>query len=168
MIEILMLYTIHKREKTIYSIRRDIIEIFGTFTEPSIGTIYPALKRLLKDNAVSLTERMSDGGKKSSYYSITPKGIEVFKKLFFNSASDNPSLFFTHLQARLATMGMLTKEEREKFVTETLRRIDFFMFALEKKMNDEFIEFDYYQQKMNTLMMNRLKATAQYVKSLDL
>ena len=49
MIEILILYIIRKREKTIYSIRKEIIEIFGAFTKPSIGTIYPALKRLLKE-----------------------------------------------------------------------------------------------------------------------
>ena len=79
MIEILILYIIHKREKTIYSIRKDIIETFGTFTKPSIGTIHPALQRLLKDGSVSLNERMSEGGKKSSYYSITKKGFESFK-----------------------------------------------------------------------------------------
>ena len=48
MIEILILYTINKREKTIYSIRKDIMEIFGAYTKPSIGTIHPALQRFYK------------------------------------------------------------------------------------------------------------------------
>lgn len=168
MIEILMLYTIRNREKTIYGIRKDIIEIFGMFTEPSIGTIYPALKRLLSENAVNLNERMSEGGKKSSYYSITQKGFEVFKKLFFNSASDNPSLFNTHLQARLGTMSMLTPEERKKFIYDSKRRIDFFLFGLERKLNDEFIELDYYQRKLFEKNMHDLKETAQYIEKLEI
>ena len=108
MIEILILYIIHKREKTIYSIRKEIIETFGTFTKPSIGTIHPALQRLLKDGSVALNERMSEGGKKSSYYSITKKGFETFRKLFFDSASDNPSLFYTLQQAE----DLLLPEEK--------------------------------------------------------
>ena len=80
MIEILILYIISKREKTLYAIRKEIIELFGTFTKPSIGTIHPALQRLLKEGAVTVFEKMSDGGKKSSYYSITKKGFESFKQ----------------------------------------------------------------------------------------
>ena len=64
MIEILILYTINKRENTIYGIRKNIIDIFGAFTKPSIGTIHPALKRLMQANAVTLTERYSEGGRK--------------------------------------------------------------------------------------------------------
>lgn len=168
MIEILILYTIHKREKTIYGIRKDIIELFGTFTEPSIGTIYPALKRLHDEKAVTFTTGMTDGGKKSSYYSITPKGLELFRKLFFNSASDNPSLFFTHIQARLGTMGLLSKEDKIKFVNDTLRKIDIFLFGLEKKLEDEFIGLDYYQRKLHERTFNELKDLTEFVKNLKL
>ena len=63
MIEILILYVIHKRERTLYAIRKDIIDIFGTYTKPSIGTIYPALKRLGKEGAVSVYEKISEGGR---------------------------------------------------------------------------------------------------------
>ena len=158
MIEILILYIIHKREKTIYSIRKDIIETFGTFTKPSIGTIHPALQRLLKDGSVSLNERMSEGGKKSSYYSITKKGHDTFKKLFFESASDNPSLFYTQLQARLGTMGLLKPEDRKNFVSEFSKRMDIFQFELENKLKDEFIELDYYQEQLLNRTLNELKS----------
>lgn len=166
MIEILILYIIHKREKTIYSIRKDIIEIFGTFTKPSIGTIYPALQRLLKTGAVSLNERMSEGGKKSSYYSITKKGIEVFRELFFNSASDNPSLFYTQLQARFGTMGLLKSDERKKFLSEFSKRIEIYQFEIENKLKDEFIELDYYQQQLLNRTLKELKSLKDYIKEL--
>ena len=166
MIEILILYIIHKREKTIYSIRKDIIETFGTFTKPSIGTIHPALQRLLKDGSVTLSERMSEGGKKSSYYSITKKGFETFKKLFFDSASDNPSLFYTQLQARLGTMGLLNPEDRKEFITEFSKRMEIFQFELENKLKDEFIELDYYQEHLLNRTLNELKSLKEYLKGL--
>lgn len=166
MIEILILYIIHKREKTIYSIRKEIIEIFGTFTKPSIGTIHPALQRLLKEGAVSLTERMSSGGKKSSYYSITKRGFEYFKELFFNSASDNPSLFYTQLQARFGTMGLLKPEDRKLFISDFSKKMDIYQFELENKLNDEFIELDYYQEQLLNKTLRELKSLKDYLKSL--
>ncbi len=166
MIEILILYIIHKREKTIYSIRKEIIEIFGAFTRPSIGTIHPALQRLLKEGSVSLNERMSEGGKKSSYYSITKKGLEHFKQLFFDSASENPSLFYTQLQARLGTMGLLEKEDRKEFINEFSKKIEIYQFELENKLKDEFIELDYFQEQLFNKTLKELKSLKEYIKGL--
>lgn len=166
MIEILILYIIHKREKTLYSIRKEIIEIFGTFTKPSIGTIYPALKRLLKEGAVSVYDKMSDGGKKSSYFSITSKGYTVFKKLFFDDASENPSLFYTHLQARLGTMGLLNKEERIEFINEFLKKIDIYEFELQNKLKDEFLDLDYFQRQLLNKNLVELTSLKEYIKNL--
>ncbi len=166
MIEILILYIIHKREKTIYSIRKDIIEIFGTFTKPSIGTIYPALKRLLKEKAVELNEITSSGGKKSSYYSITKHGYDYFKELFFESGSDNPSLFYTQLQARFGTMGLLKPEDRKKFITDFTKKMDIYQFEIENKLNDEFIELDYYQSQLLNRTLKEIKNLKEYLKGL--
>ena len=143
MIEILILYTIHRRERTLYAIRKDIIDLFGTFTKPSIGTIYPALKRLMKEDAVSVYEKISEGGKKFCYFSITPKGFDVFRKYFFDSQSDNPSLFYTQIQARFGTMGLLETEDKKEFINESIKKIEIYQSELEKKQNDEFLELDY-------------------------
>ena len=148
MIEILILYTIHRRERTLYAIRKDIIDLFGTFTKPSIGTIYPALKRLMKEDAVSVYEKISEGGKKFCYFSITPKGFNVFRKYFFNSQSDNPSLFYTQIQARFATMGLLDNKDKKEFIEDSSKKIEIYKFELEKKLKDEFLELDYYQRML--------------------
>ncbi len=167
MIEILILYIIHKREKTLYSIRKDIIELFGTFTKPSIGTIFPALKRLLKEDAVSVYEKMSDGGKKSSYYSLTKKGLEVFKKYFFEDASDNPSLFYTQLQARLGTMGLLKDVDRKEFIDNTLKKIELYTFEVERKIKDEFLEPDYYQKSLYEKTLKDLFNLKEFITKLN-
>ena len=121
---------------------------------------------MLKDGSVSLNERMSEGGKKSSYYSITKKGYETFRKLFFDSASDNPSLFYTQLQARLGTMGLLKPEDRKEFVTEFSKRMDIFQFELENKLKDEFLELDYYQEQLLNRTLKELKSLKEYLKGL--
>ncbi len=168
MIEILILYIISKREKTLYAIRKEIIEVFGTFTKPSIGTIHPALQRLLKEGAVSVFEKMSEGGKKSSYYSITKKGFESFKKYFLNDVSDNPSLFYTQLQARLGTMGLLSVEDRKEFVKDTLKKIEIFTFELERKSKDEFLELDYYQEQLLNRTLKELSSLKEYITNLKI
>ena len=166
MIEILILYIIHKREKTIYSIRKEIIEIFGAFTKPSIGTISPALKRLLKEKAVAVNDIMSGGGKKSSYYSITKRGLEYFKELFFNGGSDNPSVFYTQLQSRLGTMGLLSVEDRKRFISDFSKKMEIYQFEIENRLNDEFLELDYYQNQLLTRTLKELKSLKEYLNAL--
>lgn len=166
MIEILILYTIHKHEKTIYSIRKEIFEIFGAYTKPSIGTIHPALKRLLKLNAVTLTERYTDGGKKSSYFSITKDGLNCFKKLFFSTVSDNPSLFYNQLQIRFALMGLLNFDDRQKFITEANRQVELYKYEIEKKLKDEFLELDYYQTQIMKKTLNDINSLIEFMKHL--
>lgn len=166
MIEILILYTIHRRERTLYAIRKDIIDLFGTFTKPSIGTIYPALKRLMKEDAVSVYEKISEGGKKFCYFSITPKGFDVFRKYFFDSQSDNPSLFYTQIQARFGTMGLLEIQDKKEFIQESIKKIDVYQLELDKKLKDEFLELDYYQRQLLNRTMSELKSLKDYIKNL--
>lgn len=166
MIEILILYVIHKREKTLYSIRKNIIDIFGVFTKPSIGTIHPAIKRLLDAGAISVYEKMSEGGKKSCYYSITPKGLDYFKELFFSTISDNPSLFYTQIQARFGTMGLLKEEDRKLFITEFSKKIDIYEIELNQKLNDEFLGLDYYQKQLLNRNLKEIKSLREYLQNL--
>lgn len=163
MIEILILYIINNREKTIYSIRKDIIELFGTFTKPSLGTIHPALKRLLAKKCVQVSDRMSDGGKKSSYYSTTEVGKKYFKELFFSDISENPSLFYNQLQSRFATLSMLTREEKNEFLNETTKMIELFKFDIDNKLKDEFINLDFYQRELLKKMLLEIGSLNDFV-----
>ena len=166
MIEILILYIIHKREKTIYSIRKDIIETFGTFTKPSIGTIHPALQRLLKDGSVSLNERMSEGGKKSSYYSITKEGVKAFRDLFFDTTSDNPSLFYPQLLTRICIMDYLSVEDRKLFVEDTVKKIELLQIDIDNKLNDEFLKLSYFHREALKTTKTSLLSLSSFVKQI--
>ena len=166
MIEILILYTIQKRDKTLYTIRKDIIEVFGAYTKPSIGTLHPALKRLYKMGAISLQEKFSPGGKKFSYYGITRHGLDCFKEMFFSTASDNPSLFYTQLQVRFAAMGFLGIDDRRKFIEETGKKIDLYCIDIENRLNDEFLELDYFQREIMKRTLEEMKSVIDYMKKL--
>ena len=166
MIELLILYTLRKNAKTIYAVRRDIIEVFGTFTTPSIGTIHPAIKRLEQKGCLTCTERMSEGGKKSSYYKLTEKGQEFFRELFFSDISENPSLFYGHLQARFGTLSMLGLEDRKKFIAEITKKLEIYSFEVEDKINDELISLDYFQKTLLKRTLNEIKSLQTFVKNL--
>ena len=166
MIELLILYTLRKHEKTIYAVRRDIIEVFGTFTVPSIGTIHPAIKRLEQKGCLTCTERMSEGGKKSLYYKLTEQGRAFFTQLFFSDLSENPSLFYGHIQARFGTLSMLSIEDRKKFISDISRKLEIFSFEVEDKLNDELTPLDYFQKSLLKRTLGEINSFQTFIKNL--
>ena len=166
MLEILVLYSVYKREKTLYGIRKEIFDIFGAYSKPSIGALYPAIKKLTEAGMLNCLEKFSQGGKKSNYYSITKKGQDGFKDLFFSTLSDNPSLFYSQLQVRFATMGLLNKEDRVKFVSETQKKIDLYVMDIQSRLNDEYLELDYFQKQIMTKTLSDMKSLTSYMKQL--
>ena len=53
MIELLILYVILKRDYTMYSIQKRILDIFAPYTNPSFGALKPALKKLEKKECLN-------------------------------------------------------------------------------------------------------------------
>ena len=96
MIELLILFILQNRDRTMYSIRKEIINLLGAISQPSDGTIYPALDRLKKQNCINVTEKMSEGGKKSTYYSLQKDGHIKAKKLFLENSAECISVFCRH------------------------------------------------------------------------
>lgn len=145
MIELLILYSLKDRERTLYSLRSDIIEKFGYFTKPSIGTIHPALKRLLKFNVVQSRTDFSKGGKKSTYWTTCLHWQKKFNDLFFTPLSENPTQFFTEVQSRIAVMSILEKDLKETFLQDILLKLESFLLDLKNTLDDEYTNYDEYQ-----------------------
>ena len=145
MIELLILYSLKNRERTLYSLRSDIIEKFGYFTKPSVGTIHPALKRLLKVNVVTIRNDYSQGGKKSTFYGLAMHWQKKFQDLFFTPLSENPTLFFTEIQSRIAVMSLLDNDLKETFINDILIKLESFLLDLQNSLEDEYSNYDNYQ-----------------------
>lgn len=158
MIELLILYVLNLRDRTLYSLRRDIIELFGMVTQPSLGTIHPAMQRLLKKDAVKFDKKFSDGGKKSTYYSITNNGKKVFKELFFEDISLNPSIFHNQLSVRLLTLSMLEEEDREKFLSDLSQVIELKKLETENYLNNEYVKYDTWQKMVIEETLTNIKS----------
>ncbi len=164
MIDLLILYSLNNRERTLYSLRADIVEKFGHFTKPSIGTIHPALKRMLAGNIVTIRNDFSSGGKKSTFYGLSSMGLSHFRELFFNPYSENPTLFFTEIQSKISTMSLLETEDREKFLKELLMKLESYLLDLKNTAEDEYIKLDEFQ---NALLHKNIEDIERYIKFIE-
>jgi len=78
-LELAILKCLHQESHYGYSIIKTISE--GSEIELTEGTIYPILGRLAKDDMVSSEWVESKQGPPRKYYSLTPKGKEVYDTL---------------------------------------------------------------------------------------
>lgn len=78
-LELAILKCLHQKSHYGYSIVRTISE--GSEIELTEGTIYPILGRLAKDEMVTSEWVESKQGPPRKYYSLTPKGKEVYDTL---------------------------------------------------------------------------------------
>ena len=63
-------------------------------------------------------------------------------------------------------MGLLNVEERKRFLSEFSKKIEIYKFELENKLNDEFIELDYYQTQLLNRTLNELNSLKDYINNL--
>ena len=77
----MILYILLKKDLTMYSIHKRIMEYFRAYTNPSFGALKPALRRLEFNGFIESRKMMSDGGKLSVYYSTSKSGMTELKRL---------------------------------------------------------------------------------------
>lgn len=148
MIELLILFVLLDRDRTMYSIRKEIISLFGAISQPSDGTIYPALERLKKQNCISVSEKISEGGKKSTFYSLQKDGRIKARKLFVENSAENPAAFYKHIVTKLAVMSLFDKETQLEFIEKTTASLNDYRTAIKNSIEDEYQGLDYYQKNI--------------------
>ena len=157
MIELLIIFVLIKRDRTMYSIRKEIHDLFGIFTKPSDGTIHPALERLLEKKALNVQEKMSEGGKKSTYYSINKQSISYAKELLLSNDTENPSMFLPQLQAKLSTLSLFDKETINTFISQNLEKIELLEAEIKNTLENPYRMLDKYQTNLYNENLKRLK-----------
>ena len=116
MIELLILYELSKKISTMYGILKSIHTDMYAFTAPSIGTIKPALKRLETAGCIKSRKSMSDGGRPSTFYSITDEGRNALVEYMMSPVPDNPIHFLTYARIKLYCADVLTEEDLKTMV----------------------------------------------------
>ena len=166
MSEICILYCLTKREMTIYSVKKYIIDIFGAFTRPSHGTIHPSLKKLLSQNYVSVRDVLSSGGKKSSYYSITDKGKKYLTELLLSDLSDNPSMLMNDIYIRLISSSYLHNENKKILLNNIIKTFDLHMINIQRILENEYSHYDEFQKSVLTEQKKQSLSLFNFVKDI--
>lgn len=112
--------------KTGYEIKKLMEHSTSNFFNTSLGSIYPALKKLEKNQMVKLEEKVEKGRLKK-LYSITPKG----KKYFHEWLTKDPAMFKIRAEALLKIFFF-------SYVSEDVRRkhVDITMEQMEKQVKE--------------------------------
>ena len=117
MIELLILFELNKTVLTMYGVSKEIRGDFSVLTTPSYGTIKPALRRLEQGGFVKTQKTISQGGRPSTYYSITKEGVNELKRLILEEPLENPIQFLPMARVKLACADILDKEEQLKMIS---------------------------------------------------
>ena len=139
MLELPVLGLLKERSMHGYELRKQLSAMLGPFWQVSWGSLYPALRRLAKAEAVVVepvvkprrssreTKKATPAltaGRRKTVYRITPKGVEAFLAMLEESAhavdADHFTLklaFFRYLQPEARLMLL---ERRRAYLTEKL------------------------------------------------
>ena len=117
MIELLILFELNKTVLTMYGVSKEIRGDFSVLTTPSYGTIKPALRRLENGGFVKTQKTISDGGRPSTYYSITQGGVNELKRLIMEEPLENPIQFLPMARVKLACADILGREDQLKMIS---------------------------------------------------
>ena len=110
--ELFVLFVLLNQENTIYKIRKNVKKYFSLFNNSSLGAIHPALEKLLAAKCVTLKKKMSKGGQRSSFYTITAKGKKYFKQLMTQDLPENPASASQIVKIKSLLLPELDKETK--------------------------------------------------------
>lgn len=148
MLELLILYILNKYDCTIYKIQKLIEDTFFVFSCPSLGAISPALKRLEASGCVEFTSVMSEGGKLSKFYKITPFGLKYLKETVSVFDFKNAAHLLNNAKICISISDVLDKEQKEKFDFVVQNRLQILKKDIENKLNDPYILYTETQKKV--------------------
>ena len=117
MIELLILFELNKTVLTMYGVSKEIRGDFSVLTTPSYGTIKPALRRLENGGFVKTQKTISEGGRPSTFYSITEEGVNELKRLIMEEPLENPIQFLPMARVKLACADILERKEQLKMIS---------------------------------------------------
>ena len=135
--EILILYILLDGQNTMYGIAKTLSKGFAHITNPSYGTLQPALKRLEKKECVSSSSFYTDGGKPYIYYSITSKGKDFLKVKLKSKLPQNPVQLIPELKIKLMCSDILSEEEKSDLLKNIKTDILKLATTTENMLNSE-------------------------------
>lgn len=152
MIELLILFELSRKVLTMYGISKEIKSDFSALTNPSFGTIKPALNRLLESGFIKVQKNISKGGRPSSYYSITKNGLEEIKRLILEEPAENPIHFLPSARIKLACADILDTEGQKNLFKLLKLKSESILIDIRNLLNSKELSF-YPKMTYDNLML---------------
>ncbi len=146
MIELLILFVLSSSPLTMYGVLKSILKKFSPYTKPSFGTIKPALLRLEKKGIIISSKSISDGGKVSVMYSLTPKGLDVLKNKILEVDTENPVQFLSNARIQISCAGFLDISSQQLLFEKLKKRAILIKTDAENKISDDTLSPTYFHR----------------------
>lgn len=170
MLDILILYSLHKQEQTFYGLSKTIAEHFGEISIPSHGALHPALRKLTENNFLSIRKKISNGGKRYTYYAINDSFQEIFNHKFMKinyAKTETLESFLLGLKARIYTFNLLDKALIEDFKEKMILKLNKYENEISQKIKNEYIELNEIQKKICEIYLKEIGEYRNIIKDLS-
>lgn len=109
---------------------------------------------------------MSEGGRKSCYFSINEKGKKYFSTLMLSDFSENPGVFMTDLKLRICAADALSKDKKHELFEKSLRLIELYEIKVKNFLNDKYKNPTNSQKMMYETTLKEISLTKELLKGL--
>lgn len=144
MIRLLVLHHLNQKVLTMYGISKEIMSVFSVLTTPSLGTLQPALINLEKDGFIKSQKTISEGGRRSSFYSITKDGKLELKRIILEKPCENPVQFLPTSRVKLACADVLDEDEKKQLFKILKLKAESIMIDTKNLVKNS--NFDFYER----------------------
>src|SRR3989449_1189522 len=88
MLELAILGLLKEQAMHGYQLKKRLADTLGSFWQVSYGSLYTALKRLQRQEAVEMIFPKEEVGRRKNVYRISPKGEELFAEMLERAGED--------------------------------------------------------------------------------
>ena len=140
MIELAILGLLKERPMHGYQLNRELSEQLGGLWRVSYGSLYPSLRRLERQGAI--TSEPGTGARRKTVYAITPEGERLFLELLEETPQENQTED-ARFRVRLAFFRYLPPETRVRLLERRRQALETRLDDVKAHLRDSATNDDY-------------------------
>jgi len=145
MIELAILGLLKERPMHGYQLNRELSEQLGGLWRVSYGSLYPSLRRLERQGAI--TSEPGTGARRKTVYAITPEGERLFLELLEETPQENQTED-ARFRVRLAFFRYLPPETRVRLLERRRQALETRLDDVKAHLRDSATTDDYQRALM--------------------
>jgi DNA-binding PadR family transcriptional regulator len=162
MLELAILGLLKESSMHGYQLKKRLSDTLGSFWQVSYGSLYPTLKRLLRDGAVEMVFSKEDVGRRKNVYRITARGEDLFAELLERTGQEASA--DNGFSVRLAFFQYLKPETRIRLLERRRSYLEGRGSEIQEKLREWREQIDSYTL---SLMNHQLATTESDIQWLD-